>query len=93
LISVSLDQKPPFKKEKSREHTKDGKEDPGKKGVAKYICEDSESDDDSHDGIFENADEEDELHVKNLMTKMDDPSPLIDGELINLLTFCTELYE
>jgi len=61
--------------------------------VAKYICDDSESDEDSHDGIFENGDEEDELHGKNLMSKMDDPSPLIDGELINLLSFCAELYE
>lgn len=82
-----------MKKQKSRDGKEALKEEPGKKGVAKYICDDSESDDDSHDGIFENADEEDELHAKNLMTKMDDPSPLIDGELINLLSFCTELYE
>jgi hypothetical protein len=96
LIQVNLDQKDKrgLKKEKSKDHATDklSKEEAAKKGVAKYICDDSESDEDSHDGIFEGNDDEDELNNKNLLSKMEDPSPLIDGDLINLLTFCQELY-
>ncbi len=56
----------------------------GKSGVDAFIVEDSDESNDS----FEEANEE---GAKTMMGNEEDPSKLIDLELVNLLRYCHEL--
>jgi len=58
----------------------------GKSGVDAFIVEDSDESNDS----FEEANEE---GAKNMMGGEEDPSKLIDLELVNLLRYCHELLQ
>ena len=63
------------------------------KGIAKYLCDDSDSDSESNDDeLFENADEDD-MRAMKVLSQSDDPVTLIDFELVNILKFCQEMYE
>jgi hypothetical protein len=73
------------------------KKEEAKKGIAKYLCEDTDSEG-SNDSL--NSDENDDLTSggylggKSIM-KADEshPSKLIDLELLNLLKFCGEIHD
>ena len=58
----------------------------GKSGIDAFIVEDSDESDDS----FEEANQE---GVGSLMQNEEDPSKLIDLELVNLLRYCHELLQ
>ena len=78
-------------------HTKVLKEkEKEKKGIAKYLVEDDDSDsngsdnsDDGHDDLSGGQ----YLGAKSIMQTEDHPSKLIDLELLNVLKFCQDLYQ
>lgn len=70
-----------------------------KKGIAKYLSEDTDSED-SNDSLNDDGDDDltsgGYLGGKSIMQASDDanhPSKLIDLELLNLLKFCGELHD
>ena len=71
------------------------KKEEAKKGIAKYLCEDTDSED-SNDSL--NDDDNDDLTsggylgAKSIMQQDEHPSKLIDLELLNLLKFCGDLF-
>ena len=82
-------------------HNKKGKKkEEGKKGIAKYLCEDTDSEgsndslaDDDNDDLTSGG----YLGAKSIMqtspTDDNHPSKLIDLELLNLLKFCGEMHD
>ena len=73
------------------------KKEEAKKGIAKYLCEDSDS---SNDSLNDDEDGDDDLAGgqylggKSIMKAEDNnPQKLIDMELLNLLKFCGDLFE
>lgn len=67
-----------------------------KKGIAKYIADESESGSDSN-GSFDDEGEDDitgghYLGAKSIMKADEHPSKLIDIDLLNLLKFCGDLF-